>query len=133
MATILIIDDDKHVLDLFQDALRMRGHEVYTAANADAGMAFVKACDFDIVICDMFLPDRDGFDVLRAIRNVRPHQKVIISTGGGSFGMLDVLDMAEQFGADATFSKTDGIDMLAHTVGRVVSEMWTPAGAEAVH
>ncbi len=121
MATILLIDDDETILDLYHVALCRRGHEVYCAANGADGLSFIENCSFDLVICDMFLPDTDGFNVLRDIKQMKPHQKVMIATGGGSFGMLDVLEMAEQSGADATFFKHDGLELLTGTVGRLVA------------
>lgn len=122
MANILLIDDEALVLETFYEALRVRGHEVHTAPSGADAVTFVTQCDFDLVICDMFMPDHDGFDVICQIKTAKPTQKVIVSTGGGVFGNLDVLNMASRFGADDTYCKADGLEILYATVDRVLAE-----------
>lgn len=120
MASILIIDDEALVLETLNEALRAYGHEVQTTPHPDDGLKLATQCDFDVVICDMFMPGADGFDVLQSIRKNKPGQKIIMASGGGAFGMLDVLDVARNIGADAAYSKTDGLEILQQTIDTVL-------------
>ena len=66
---ILAIDDDADFLSYLVDALRGDGREVVTAATAEHGLAIARAERPDLILLDVFLPDRNGFDVLQALKN----------------------------------------------------------------
>ncbi|HET9793405.1 MAG TPA: response regulator [Thermoanaerobaculia bacterium] len=65
---ILAIDDDADFLSYLVDALRGEGREVVTAATADQGLAMARSERPDLILLDVFLPDRNGFDVLQALK-----------------------------------------------------------------
>ncbi|HWC66237.1 MAG TPA: response regulator, partial [Thermoanaerobaculia bacterium] len=66
---ILAVDDDADFLSYLVDALRGDGREVLTAATADQGLATARAEKPDLILLDVFLPDRNGFDVLQALKS----------------------------------------------------------------
>jgi DNA-binding response OmpR family regulator len=66
---ILAIDDDVDFLSYLVDALRGDGREVVTAATAVQGLAVARAEKPDLILLDVFLPDRNGFDVLQALKS----------------------------------------------------------------
>ena len=82
--SLLIVDDDAGIRDAISDYLRGLGHRVETSADCNEGVARLKDVPFDAVICDVCLPDRDGYHLLEwAIAN-RPDSSVILLTGYGT-------------------------------------------------
>src|SRR5262249_6642200 len=84
---ILIIDDDRSVLDSMKLLLRIEGHSVVTASNGREGVElFHAALDgerFDLVITDLGMPFMDGHEVARNIKKAAPDTPVILFTGSG--------------------------------------------------
>ncbi|MEC4017508.1 response regulator transcription factor [Streptomyces sp. H27-D2] len=68
MPRVLLIEDDAAVRDGVTLALRRRGHEVLAAGSGEEGLAELEAFRPDIVLLDLMLPGKDGFEVCRAIR-----------------------------------------------------------------
>ncbi|MDD5246952.1 MAG: response regulator [Candidatus Omnitrophica bacterium] len=65
---ILIVDDDKEILDTLQSRLAREGYEVVTALDGEEALLKVKQDDPDIIILDLLLPKLNGFEVLKEIR-----------------------------------------------------------------
>ncbi|MGO9114573.1 MAG: sigma-54-dependent transcriptional regulator [Thermoguttaceae bacterium] len=83
-ATLLLVDDDRHVLSSMADWLREQGYKTDTAASLAEGLAAVDHKPYDLALVDIRLADRDGFDLLTHIRQNRPETSVIMLTGYGS-------------------------------------------------
>lgn len=79
--SILIIDDDLDMCTLLGRFLQKKGYETDSAHNGAKGLAKFAEGDFDIVLCDFRLGDKDGKDVLLKIKSARPATVVIIITG----------------------------------------------------
>lgn len=65
---ILIVDDDKEILETLQSRLSREGYEVVTALDGEEALLKVKQDDPDIIILDLLLPKLNGFEVLKEIR-----------------------------------------------------------------
>ena len=78
---ILIIDDDVDMGTLLKRFLSRQGYEVETAINGNKGLAKFNEENFDIVLCDFRLGDKDGREILQKIKEVKPATAVIIITG----------------------------------------------------
>lgn len=65
---VLVIEDNPTNLDLMAYLLNAVGHEVVTATTAGEGIALALAAVPDLILCDIQLPDEDGFHVLKAVR-----------------------------------------------------------------
>src|SRR5690606_6730413 len=78
---ILIIDDDFDMCTLLSRFLNKKGYETDVAHNGAKGLAKFNEDDFDIVLCDFRLGDKDGKDVLLKIKELKPKTIVIIITG----------------------------------------------------
>ncbi|MEO5783669.1 MAG: sigma-54 dependent transcriptional regulator [Ginsengibacter sp.] len=78
---ILIIDDDLDMCTLLSRFLGKKGYDVDSAHSASKGIAKVAEGNFDIVLCDFRLGDKDGKDVLVKIKDINPETIVIIITG----------------------------------------------------
>jgi len=66
---ILVVDDDKAVARLMRGYLEQAGFEVLVAYDGDTAMHMIRSEGPDLVLLDLMLPDRDGWDITRAIRN----------------------------------------------------------------
>ncbi|HYA49455.1 MAG TPA: response regulator, partial [Burkholderiales bacterium] len=83
MASILIVDDDRQVLDSLRQVVEGMGHEAVCASSIAQALESVRSRPFDIVFCDVRMPDGSGLDILPDIRYADPSPEVIIITGYG--------------------------------------------------
>lgn len=81
MKRILIIDDDMDMCNLLGKYLQRNGYETDAAYSGNKGLTKFKEQQFDVVLCDFRLGDKEGRDVLREIKEINPHAIVIIITG----------------------------------------------------
>ncbi len=68
MITVLVIDDESNILRLVRDYLEQAGYRVLVASNADTGLHALRRESPDLLVLDLGLPDRDGWDLTRLIR-----------------------------------------------------------------
>jgi DNA-binding response OmpR family regulator len=80
---ILTIEDDPAIRRGIVDALRFSGYGVLEAARGDQGLELATRTDFDLLLLDLVLPGRDGLEILREVRRLRPTLPVIILTARG--------------------------------------------------
>ena len=66
---ILVVDDDKGVVRLMRAYLEQSGYEVLVAYNGESAMHIIRRERPDLVLLDLMLPDRDGRDITRTVRN----------------------------------------------------------------
>jgi CheY-like chemotaxis protein len=105
MAKVLLIEDDFYWRAVLKNELEARGHSVFEAANAVGAEAAHMEYGFDVVITDLIMPERDGFELLMAFRRRFPRVRIIAMSAGGSMGAPEYLQMAKQLGADETVRK----------------------------
>ena len=80
---VLVIEDEEPLRMALVDALRAEGFEVSQAADGEEGLAMALAEGPDVILLDLMLPKRDGFSVLRALREDRLSSAVIILSARG--------------------------------------------------
>ena len=81
---LLLVDDDRHVLDSMQSWLQGQGYNVEGADSCQAARKQIQANRFDLVIADIRLQDGDGFEVLKFCQDISPETTVILITGYGT-------------------------------------------------
>lgn len=81
---VLIVDDDTCLLDIFSAMLRRDGFEVATAGSADQAVALLRSTRVDLVLSDVSMPDRSGFDLLGDVRGMDEHLPILLITGAPS-------------------------------------------------
>ena len=84
MATIPVIDDERMLCDLLRELLRRQGHEVYTAFSGREGIETFRQQRPRFTLLDLHLPDMNGIEVLREIREIDQKGSVMILTGAAS-------------------------------------------------
>ncbi len=82
--SLLLVDDDRHVLDSMSDWLREQGYEVAEASSRADAIRQIDGRSFDLVLADVRLEDGDGFEVLAHCREHQPGTTVILLTGYGT-------------------------------------------------
>lgn len=82
MCHILVIDDEKHILEMIEMALTKFGHDVEIATNGEEGVRKFDEKQFDLVITDIKMPRLDGIGVLHYIRNSKRKLTPVIGISG---------------------------------------------------
>jgi PAS domain S-box-containing protein len=111
---ILLVEDHSVTAEVLQRILTGRGHRVTTASTASAALRLVESEDFDLLICDIGLPDASGLDVVRAARERAPGIAAIAVTG---FGMEEDIAASKAAGFDAHLTKPINIQTLETAIG----------------
>jgi len=73
---ILVIDDNNEVRDMLHDLLRLKGYDVETAETGTLGLEKLVSASPDLIICDIAMPEKDGFQVLKEVRETPNHSDV---------------------------------------------------------
>jgi DNA-binding response OmpR family regulator len=81
--TVLTVEDDPAIRRGVVDALRFVGFNVLQAGHGDLGLEMAVRQSYDLLLLDLVLPGKSGLDILRAVREVRPTQPVIVLTARG--------------------------------------------------
>jgi len=95
--------------EVFRSALRVileeAGYEVTDAADGAAGLRRYRETGADLVLVDIFMPEADGLEVIRALRSEVPRPKLVAMSGGAQAGQDDILKIAAALGAARTLRK----------------------------
>jgi two-component system, OmpR family, KDP operon response regulator KdpE len=102
---VLVIDDDRDLLNVCDVALRAFGHEVWTAASGQDGLAEAAIRAPDLIVLDLGLPDLDGIEVCKRIRTWSDVPIVVLSADGTEDRKVGALDD----GADDYMTKPFGM------------------------
>lgn len=68
MKKILVIEDEKVLLDLLQKKFSQEGYDVFGALDGEEGMVKIKEIKPDLILLDILMPKKDGFEVLEEVR-----------------------------------------------------------------
>jgi len=105
---ILVVDDEPAILRFLHASLESQGYIVATAADAHTALDMVRRHTADLVVLDLGLPDMDGLDVVRQIRDGGETLPIILSNRENESAKVTALDL----GADDYVTKPFGIDEL---------------------
>jgi len=113
MARILVVDDDRRVLEVIRRVLQRLGHEVATAGS---GQEALQGPAPDLLVTDISMPGMDGVELAQRLRERSPGLKVAFVTGGGA---PELLERAASIGP--VVAKELAIDVLAKTVEQMLA------------
>ncbi len=125
MTRILVVDDDSALQRTLRINLRARGHEVLLASSGRQALAGVQTDDPELIILDLGLPDLDGVEVLRRIRQRSTVPVIVLSARQQADDKIEALDE----GADDYVSKPFDVNELLARVRAALRR--TSAAAEA--
>ncbi len=97
MKRILLVEDEEGLVLTLTDRLTSEGYQVESATHGDAGLARGLAGAFDLILLDIMLPGRSGFDVCRRLRQSGIATPILMLTARG--GVVDKVE-GLQIGAD---------------------------------
>jgi two-component system response regulator HydG len=83
-ASVLVVDDEPSLLKALEKTLKGAGYEVATAPSAEEALAILPDVDPQVVVTDLILPNMDGIDLLRQIKEIAPATEVLLMTGHAS-------------------------------------------------
>jgi DNA-binding NtrC family response regulator len=122
MASILIIDDDEEILSFLKERLMYEGFNVLTAIDGEEGMNLFNDNQVDLVITDIIMPGKIGFDIIAEMKRICPDIKIIAISGMG-LGMIETcLKTAKFAGAEYAFAKPFEISNLLTAVYKLLKE-----------
>lgn len=128
MIQILVIDDEDPIRNLLARMIELEGYKVWKASDCQSALKLLKAQPFDVVLCDVFLPDGNGVDFIREIKKHRPDAEVILLTAHGN--IPDGVQAIKN-GAFDYITKGDDNRKIIPTISRAVDEVEKKKGKVA--
>jgi CheY-like chemotaxis protein len=126
VASILVIDDDRAVLNTIRLLLERAAHAVEAVDHGQAGLRLLETRSFDLLIVDIFVPGMDGFETMRLVHQSWPEMPVIVMSGqqlrSASERGPDFLYMATKLGAISSLRKPFRPHELLATVAKSLSD-----------
>lgn len=120
MAKILVVDDEKNILNTMKAILQDEGHVVYTVENGNDAVQFTKSNEYDVVFLDVWLPDIDGVEVLQRIKQIKQDIAVIMISGHGS---IDIAVKSTRFGAFDFLEKPPSIERVITSLNNAIEQI----------
>lgn len=125
---ILVVDDEPQLTRVLRTGLKSHGYDVRTAADGLSGLETFEDWQPDLVITDLAMPNMDGLELCRNLREISPVPIIVLSAKDEEKTKVAALD----FGADDFVTKPFGIDELLARIRAALRRAVTPAtnGAE---
>jgi DNA-binding NtrC family response regulator len=114
---VLVVDDQRNMRATTAMVLRQAGHAVEEAEDGAAALERLQACSYDVVLTDLRMPNVDGMEVLRLVRQLAPQTQVIVMT---AYGTIEAAVEAMRRGAYDFLSKPFKEDELLLRVGKAL-------------
>lgn len=114
---ILVADDEMSIRLLYSEELKEEGYEVYLAANGKEALDIVDKVPLDLVILDIKMPEMNGIEALRQIKEKQPDLPVLLSTAYGEYRQ----DFAT-WASDEYLVKSSDLEDLKSAVKRYLKE-----------
>ena len=105
---VLIVEDDPNIVDLIRANLAVRGFDTLVSADGSKALSLLETEQPDMVLLDLMLPEADGFELCRQIRERSTVAIIVVSARGGERDKVTALNM----GADDYMTKPFGIEEL---------------------
>jgi CheY-like chemotaxis protein len=119
MAKILCVDDDKTTLIALRGMLEAAGYEVVEAPDGKFVPRLLADENPDLLVVDIFMPEKDGIMTIEQIRSENPDLPIIAITSGGKYAM-DFLSLVKALGANDALYKPLHADKLLEAVRKLL-------------
>ena len=120
---VLIVEDDPNIVDLIRANLAVRGFDTLVSADGSKALSLLETEQPDMVLLDLMLPEADGFELCRQIRERSSVAIIVVSARGGERDKVTALNM----GADDYMTKPFGIEEL---LARIIATLRRTRPAE---
>ena len=118
---ILVVDDNADLRATIQALLQADGFEVAVAGDGQAALALHQSRPADVVITDLFMPDKDGIETIVELRKLSPKLKIVAMSGWTSTQGSDYLRVAREIGASVTLQKPFDPEELSRVVRQLAA------------
>ena len=81
---VLLVDDEPHFIKMLAERLSVRGFSVETAGGGSEAVERVKEEPYDAIVLDLLMPEMDGLETLKQLKEINPDLQVILLTGHGT-------------------------------------------------
>ena len=125
MKRILVIDDDVQFRQMLKQTLEREGYEVIDAPDGKEGIKLYRQAATDLVITDLLMPYKEGFETVMELKRDFPDVKIIAMSGGsGSRGMnaQDYFSLVKRVGAARVFAKPFDHKELLEAISELLGE-----------
>jgi CheY-like chemotaxis protein len=117
--SILVIDDEEFVRETLGEILAALTHDVVTVDSGRAALEMIATKKFDVVFTDLAMPEMDGWETARAIRQMEPNLPVVLVTG---YGATTEAPSGEHNLVNAIIGKPFAFDQVTAVLAKVCSE-----------
>ncbi len=107
------------------------GYVVVEARNGKEGLAMFHSSNADLVITDIVMPEKEGFEVLMELKKVQPPVKIIAMSGGGRHSPTQILQIARHLGASTILAKPFSNGELVAAIRTLLTDAGTGTKASA--
>jgi len=119
MAKILLVDDNLDLLKLLNEIISRAGHDVVMAQDGRVALELAKREQFDLLLTDLIMPEKEGIETIVAFRKLHPATKIVAMSGGGAgVAAWDYLGIARTMGVTQTLVKPFSSAELIATLNR---------------
>lgn len=126
MTTILIADDNKQISSILSEYAKKEGFSVKTAFDGEEALSLFSSHTFDIILLDVMMPKKDGFEVCREIRAQSNVPIIMITARGEDFERIMGLDIGADDYIVKPFSPGEVMARIRAILRRVVEPQTTP-------
>lgn len=113
---VLVVDDNDDICELLDKLLSSEGHLVRTVNNGAEAIILTELVDYDLVLCDMSMPEVNGYDVVKVLNGLKNKPKIGIITGLGDDRISD-RDMKVDFFLRKPFKHAELIEHIDELFG----------------
>jgi YesN/AraC family two-component response regulator len=106
MARILVVEDEELMRDMLAELFKDQGHNTATASNGIEALKAIEEDNFDLIVTDIVMPEKDGLSVILQTKRDNKNIKVIAISGGDkTFSGKSYLKIARNIGVERTIDK----------------------------
>ncbi|OGO20786.1 MAG: hypothetical protein A2Z15_01985 [Chloroflexi bacterium RBG_16_50_11] len=117
--TILVVDDNQDLLETFAMILKRRGYSVQTAGDGLSAINKFKEQDFDVTLMDIVMPEMNGVDAFKKIKEIQPEAPIILMT---AYSDEELIQSARDEGVCNIIHKPIRIDQLIELINETAGD-----------
>ncbi len=118
--SVLIVDDNADSREILRALLELEGYEVHLARDGEQALRLQRSAPADVVVTDIFMPDKDGVETIRDLSSEFPQTKIIAMSGAANY-KVDYLSLSLELGAAKVLRKPFDADALLDALREVLS------------
>ncbi|WP_417432488.1 response regulator [Kiloniella sp.] len=118
--TVLVVEDEPHIVDSLSFLMKKAGFEVFIARDGDAALRMVKSRPPDLMLLDIMLPRKDGFEVLKSVRSNDSWKEIrviLLTAKGRDVDRLKGMELGADDFVTKPFSTKDVVQLVKQHLG----------------